>query len=154
MSATNHGTATGRLAADPRVFTNSDGSKKVMFTVMVDRQFRNRETGERLSDAIPLEAWVAATTEGTGPFGYLGKGDQVTVSYAVRSSTYPDKTTGEIQYGLALTVTDLQFLESRATSQQRRIAHLKSALEGPQAAQQAPAAPKASTRRQKAAAAA
>jgi len=154
MSATNHGTATGRLAADPRVFVNADGSKKVMFTLMVDRQFRHRETGERLSDAIPLEAWVAATTEGTGPFGYLGKGDQVTVSYAVRTSTYADKTTGEIQYGLALTVTDLQFLESRATSQQRRIAHLKSALEGPQAAQQAASAPKVSTRRQKATAAA
>ena len=116
MSVKNHGTATGRLAADPRVFINADGSKKVLFTLMVDRHFRNRETGERASDAIPLEAWVAATTEGTGPFQYLGTGDLITVFYTVRSSTYADKATGEIRYGVALTVRELDFLESRATS--------------------------------------
>lgn len=135
MSATNRGTATGRLAADPKIFVNADGSKKVMFTLMVGRAWRNKETGERLSDAIPLEAWVAATTEGTGPFAYLGKGDMITVSYAVRSSTYANRN-GEVQYGLALTVNELEFLESRAATQQRRITHLQSALQGKQGAQQ------------------
>lgn len=28
----NHGTVIGRLARDPKIFTNSDGSKKVMIT--------------------------------------------------------------------------------------------------------------------------
>ncbi len=124
MSVTNRGTATGRLAAHPRVFINADGSEKVLFTLMVDRHLRNRETGDRASDAIALEAWVAATTEGTGPFHYLGTGDLIAVSYTVRFSSYADKATGEIKYGIALTVSDLNFLESRATSHQGRIGRL------------------------------
>jgi len=154
MSALNRGTATGRIARDPHVAINSDGSKTVLFTLLVDRARRNPTTGERGTDAIPLVAWVRAETEGTGPWAHVGTGDLIQVEYSVRSGSYPDKVTGEIKYSMQLSVSDMAFLESRAVTQQRRIAHLKSALEGPQATQQAQAAPKVSTRRQKATAAA
>ena len=154
MSALNRGTATGRIARDPHVALNSDGSKTVLFTLLVDRARRNPTTGERGTDAIPLVAWVRAETEGTGPWAHVGTGDLIQVEYSVRSSTYPHKVTGEIKYSVQLSVSDMAFLESRAVTQQRRISHLKSALEGPQATQQAQAATKVSTRRQKATAAA
>ncbi|MDW6058129.1 hypothetical protein SAZ11_08500 [Streptomyces sp. FXJ1.4098] len=44
--------AIGRLANDPMVFENKDGSKKVMFTAFVDRGYTDRQ-GNRISDALP-----------------------------------------------------------------------------------------------------
>lgn len=127
---TNSGTATGRLASAPRHFVSENGSKHVLFTVMVDRPFRNRETGQRDSDAIPLEAWVQPETAGLGVYDMLGKGDLVSVGYTVRSSSYADKSTGEVLYRTALVVDSLTMLESRTVTQQRRIQHLQSELQG------------------------
>lgn len=36
INTRNHGIALGRLAADPRFFDNSDGSRTVRFTVLID----------------------------------------------------------------------------------------------------------------------
>lgn len=157
MSTRNAGTAIGRLAADPRVFATESGARKVLLTVMVDRDFKNRETGERDSDAIPIEAWVRPNTEGLGVYGFIGRGDLVAVSYVVRSAAYPNRETGEMLYRTALVVEDLQMLESKTTTQQRRIARLQSALQGTQGAQQpepVQTASRSRTSRQKAASAA
>ncbi len=147
MSALNRGTATGRIARDPHVAINSDGSKTVLFTLLVDRARKNPTTGERGTDAIPLVAWVRAETEGTGPWAHVGTGDLIQVEYSVRSGSYADKATGEIRYSMQLSVTDMAFLESKTTTQQRRISHLQSALQGAQEAQQPEPAPTTSRAR-------
>lgn len=64
----NHGHITGRLAKDPKVFNNDDGSKKVLFTIMVDRNYKNG-AGEREADAVPVEAFVSARIEGSARTG-------------------------------------------------------------------------------------
>lgn len=128
-ASTNSGTCTGRLAADPRVFITGSGAKHVFLTVMVDRPFKNRATGNRDSDACSVEAWVRPETNGLGIYDHMGKGDLVSIGYAVRSRTFADEQTGEVQYAMSLVVEDVQLLESKATTQSRRIQHLQSQVE-------------------------
>lgn len=47
MSNLNNGHLTGRLAADPHVFVNGDGSKSVHVTLYVDRPYRDSGTPPR-----------------------------------------------------------------------------------------------------------
>jgi len=144
MSITNRGHITNaRLAADPKVFTNSDSSKKVFITVYVDRPYRTAD-GTRPSDRISLETFVRAeTTFERTPFAFMHQGDRVSLEFELRSSTYADKITGEVIYSQIAYITDVELLDTRATS----TARLAQRLAAVQSGQQAQAAPKASTRR-------
>ncbi|MFD4475951.1 single-stranded DNA-binding protein [Streptomyces sp. NPDC058471] len=106
----------GRLANDPKVFENKDGSKKVMLTAFVDRSYTDR-LGNRISDALPFEAFVRAETQGTGPFAHVHKGDLVSLSYEPRLNRYT-KNGAEV-YEVKLEIQNISFLESRATTQAR-----------------------------------
>ncbi|MEU0942405.1 single-stranded DNA-binding protein [Streptomyces canus] len=113
-----HSTASviGRLANDPKVFENKDGSKKVMLTVFVDRSYTDAQ-GNRISDALPFEAFVRAQTPGTGPFAHVHKGDLVSLSYEPRMNRYT-KNGAEV-FEVKLEIQNISFLESRATTQAR-----------------------------------
>ncbi|MFI5702652.1 single-stranded DNA-binding protein [Streptomyces xanthochromogenes] len=106
----------GRLANDPKVFENKDGSKKVMLTAFVDRGYTDRQ-GNRISDALPFEAFVRAETPSTGPFAHVHKGDLVGLSYEPRLNRYT-KNGAEV-FEVKLEIQNISFLESRATTQAR-----------------------------------
>jgi len=155
MSNLNHGTVTGRLAADPRVFTNSDGSKSLHVTLYVDRPYRDAE-GNRPSDRIQLETWLRPETgfEKT-PFAFMHQGDLVSLGFEVRSSVYPDKVTGEVRYSQVLNIVEASLLESAATTTarlQKRLAAAQTALQSAEQAGPAPTATQRRNARQKAAA--
>ena len=134
-NAANNGNLIGRLAADPRVFNNTDGSKKVMFTVYADRNYRNNE-GKTISDSISVEAFVNNKVEGIGPFGYAHAGDMVALSTHIEQLPYK-AANGETMYPSAKIVVDgIQFLESRGTTQ-ARLAKRTVAADAPAAAPQA-----------------
>jgi len=144
MSILNRGQITAaRLAADPKVFTNSDGSKSVHVTVYVDRPYKNAD-GSRPSDRIQLETFLRAETafEKT-PFAFMHQGDKVALEFELRSSTYADKATGEVIYSQVAHITDVELLDSRATT----AARLAQRLNAAQTAQQNEAAPAAIRRR-------
>lgn len=144
MSVLNRGHITAaRLAADPKVFVNSDGSKSVHLTVYVDRPYRAQD-GTRPSDRIQLETFLRAETpfEKT-PFGFMHTGDKVALEYELRSSTYADKTTGEIKYSQVCYITDVELLDSLATTNAR----LAQRLGATQAMQQGEPAAQAGQRR-------
>lgn len=154
MSILNRGQITAaRLAADPKVFTNSDGSKSVHVTVYVDRPYKSAD-GSRPSDRIQLETYLRATTafEKT-PFAFMNKGDKVALEYELRSSEYPDKLTGEIKYSQVCHITEVELLDSRSTTQ-ARLAQRLAAAETAHQPEAAPTATKTRTSRQKAAVAA
>jgi single-strand DNA-binding protein len=121
----NHGVIIGRLANDPVVFTNSDDSKNVKFTVFADRNFTNKD-GERDADALPVEAFVRSSTNGTGPFANIHKGDLVAVQHTLRMDRYTRKT-GEVVYELKAQVEDITFLEPRSVTQARLAERVQSA---------------------------
>ncbi|WP_026819986.1 single-stranded DNA-binding protein [Arthrobacter castelli] len=130
----NNGNLVGRLARDPKVWENSDGSKKVAFTVFADRNYKNN--GEVLSDAVPVEAFVRKDTDFEAtPFASLFQGSRLALSTSLRMDSY---TRGDEQvYDLKVVVEAVTFLESK-TESQKRLA--KRAAEAGQVNQQAAAA--------------
>lgn len=134
MSATNNGTLIGRLANDPKAFENKDGSKKVVFTLYVDRPYK--KDGKTVSDAISLEAFVNKATNGLGPFGFVHKGDLVAVETHIEQMAYD--VNGETKYPAAkIVIDDINFLESRNTTQGRLAKRTVEGAEGQEAAAEA-----------------
>lgn len=148
----------GRLAADPVLFPNEDGSKKVAFSLYVDNNFRNRD-GSVSSNKIPLEAFLGQDVDvSKTEFASIHKGDLIAVAAEARTGkAYTDKKSGETVYpGLKLEVqrNSLRFLESKgvvgrrlservaAANQINESAAAPAVTEAPApAAQAAPAAP-------------
>lgn len=120
----NYGIVTGRLTKDPAVYNNSDGSRKIRFTVAAQNQYTDGD-GNRGSQFIPLEAFIPAKQADNGPFDYLDCGDLVSCSYTIQNNNYKDRN-GEMVYGLVLLVDSIALLESR-TSKEARLAAKESA---------------------------
>ncbi|MFJ2662643.1 single-stranded DNA-binding protein [Arthrobacter koreensis] len=137
----NTGTLIGRLAKDPKAFMNTDGSRKVLFTLFVDRAYKGADN-KTISDAISLEAFVGNKTQGLGPYELVHQGDLVAVNTHIEQMPYKAKDTGETVYPAPKIVIDeIKFLESRTVTQTRmarRTAETAPAAEGA-AAQAAPA---------------
>lgn len=112
----NSGTVIGRLTKDPVVFTNQDGSKKVAFTLMSDHDYTDAQ-GNRGADAVPVEAFVRATTNGTGPFASIHKGDLVAVAVKLKQDRY--QKNGVEVFELKAVVQSITFLEPRSVTQAR-----------------------------------
>lgn len=112
----NSATVIGRLTKDPVVFNNQDDSKKVAFTLMADHNYTDSQ-GNRGADAVPVEAFVRATTNGIGPFASIHKGDLVAVNLKLRQDRYTKN--GVEVFELKAVVEDITFLEPRSVTQAR-----------------------------------
>ena len=107
----------GRLAGDPKVFTNNDGSRKVLFSLFVDRNYVG--SNGRISDALPVEAFVSAKAQGLGPYEYVHQGDQIAVQATLQHQTWTDKTTGAARYETKVVAEEISFLEPRSVTSAR-----------------------------------
>lgn len=111
MNLRNSGQAEGRLMGNPTVFNNSDGSKKVVFTLAVENTWKD-ESGAPTIEALNFEAFVSKAANGKlGPYGLIEKGDLIRVEYNVRANNYTDKN-GVQHYGQVLRVNTVQFQET------------------------------------------
>ena len=118
MNIKNFGTVIGRLTKEPVVFSNSDGSRKVMLTVATQDNFKNAG-GERGTQFVNLEAFVSNLTPGLGVYDSMHKGDMGGIGFTVKSNSY--EKNGETVYSQVLQVTDVDLMESK-TAQERRAA--------------------------------
>ena len=84
----NHITIMGRLTRDPELRRTGTGVAVASFTVAVDRDFGNRENGERETDFIDCVAWRQ-----TGEFvsKYFTKGRMAVVSGRLQIRNWTDK---------------------------------------------------------------
>ena len=84
----NHITIMGRLTRDPELRRTGSGVAVASFTVAVDRDFGNRESGEKETDFIDCVAWRQ-----TGEFvsKYFTKGSMVVVSGRLQIRNWNDK---------------------------------------------------------------
>ena len=84
----NHITIMGRLTRDPELRRTGSGIAVASFTVAVDRDFGNRENGERETDFIDCVAWRQ-----TGEFvsKYFTKGRMAVVSGRLQIRNWTDK---------------------------------------------------------------
>lgn len=115
MNISNYGVIEGRLAKDPKVFTNSDGSRKVMITVAAQRNYKNKD-GQRETDFIQLEHYLPATKEGNGAYDILKKGDTAAFQYTVRPNNYEDAN-GNMHYGQCLLIEQTQIRSTKNSVQ-------------------------------------
>ena len=84
----NHIVIMGRLTRDPELRRTGSGIAVASFSVAVDRDIPNKESGERETDFIDCVAW-----RGTGEFvsKYFQKGSMIVVSGRLQIRSWTDK---------------------------------------------------------------
>lgn len=78
----------GRLVRDPELRNTPSGAAVANFTLAVDRDFKNKETGEKETDFINIQAW-----RNTAEFvsKYFTKGRMAIVEGRLQVRNYTDK---------------------------------------------------------------
>lgn len=84
----NHITVMGRLTHDPEMRKTPSGVSVVNFTVAVDRDIKNKETGERETDFLDVVVW-RYTADYVSK--YCTKGSQVVVDGRLQIRNWTDK---------------------------------------------------------------
>lgn len=76
----------GRLVRDPELRRTQSGTPVASFTLAVDRDFKDKQTGERATDFIDVVAWRS-----TGEFvsRYFTKGRIASFSPPVAPAAFP-----------------------------------------------------------------
>lgn len=115
----NNGNAIGRLAADPVVFPNKDGSKTVKVTIYADNNYTNKSTGKVESEKISLEKYIPAGYS-LGAYEHMHSGDQVAFSYSLRNNEYTDSNGQRVYGGLVARIDSQKLLTGKEQSVQRQ----------------------------------
>lgn len=84
----NHIVIMGRLTRDPELRRTQSGTPVASFTLAVDRDFKDKQTGERTTDFIDVVAWRQ-----TGEFvsRYFSKGRMAVVEGRMQMRDWTDK---------------------------------------------------------------
>lgn len=140
MNMRNFGIVEGRLTKDPVVFTNKDGSRKIMLTVAAMDNFKGKD-GKKGSQFVQLEAFVSAKQTGNGVYGYMHKGDLIGLEYTVRTNNYT-AADGTPVYSQVLLVQGADLKESKTATdaRQAKAAEAAAAADAPAPATPAEAA--------------
>lgn len=86
--ALNRITLEGRLVADPELRHTQGGTAATSFRLAVDRDFKDRDTGERKADFINIIAWRGTAEQAAK---YLHKGSMATVDGRLQIRDYTDR---------------------------------------------------------------
>lgn len=78
----------GRLARDPEVRHTQSGVTVCSFTLAVDRDIKDKQTGERKTDWIPVTAWRGTADRISR---YAHKGDSIVVVGRLEIQEWTDK---------------------------------------------------------------
>lgn len=103
----------GRLCADPERKTTQSGNATCGFRIAVNRQFKNKQTGEQETDFINCISWNK-TAEFISK--YFRKGNIIIVEGALRNNDYTDKN-GTKHYSMKVNVDSATFGESKSQQQ-------------------------------------
>jgi single-strand DNA-binding protein len=85
-----------------------NGISHVYFTLAVPRDYRNKETGEKETDFIPIVAW---RQQAEVICQYLRKGSRIAVEGAVRTRNY--EKNGERIYVTEVQLEQFDFLDTK-----------------------------------------
>jgi single-strand DNA-binding protein len=99
----------GRLVADPELRHTPNGVPVASFRLAVDRNFKNRDSGERKADFINVVAWRQ-----TGEFvsRYFSKGRMAIVEGSLQTRDYNDKD-GNRRYATEVVADNVYFGDSK-----------------------------------------
>ena len=110
----NHIVIMGRLTRDPELRHTQAGTAVASFTVAVDRDFKNKETGERATDWIDVVAWRS-----TGEFvsKYFSKGRMAVVEGRLQIREWTDKE-GNKRRTAEVVASNVYFADSKPNDAQ------------------------------------
>lgn len=99
----------GRLVADPESRQTPSGVPVTTFRIAVDRDFKNKETGEREADFVTIVAW-----RGTAEFvsRYFTKGRMAVVEGRLQIRPYTDRD-GNKRSATEVVAENIYFGDSR-----------------------------------------
>ena len=105
----------GRLTRDPEFRQTQSNVPVCRFSIAINRQFANKQTGERETDFVDCDAW-----RGTAEFvtRYFSKGDMILVEGQLRNNNYTDNN-GVNHYGMRVLVDAVSFCGSKQDGQQQ-----------------------------------
>lgn len=115
----NHITIMGRLTRDPELRRTGSGLAVASFCVAVDRDWPNRETGEKETDFIDCVAWRQ-----TGEFvsKYFTKGSMIVVSGRLQIRPWVDKD-GNKRKTAEIVAENVYFGESKKKEESNNQTH-------------------------------
>ena len=105
----NHITLMGRLTRDPELRRTGSGIAVASFTIAVDRDFSDKQSGEKETDFIECVAWRQ-----TGEFvsKYFTKGRMIVVSGRLQVRKWKNKD-GENRYSTEVVADNCYFGDSK-----------------------------------------
>ena len=111
----NHIVIMGRLARDPELRHTQSGTPVATFRLAVDRDFKDKNTGERATDWIDVVAW-----RGTGEFvsRYFSKGRMAVVEGRLQMRDWTDKD-GNRRTSAEVVADNIYFGDSRRDGDER-----------------------------------
>ncbi len=104
----------GRLTTKPELRYTSSNLPFARFSVAVNRTYSNAQ-GERETDFINVVVW---RKQAENVCNFLNKGSLVSVEGRIQTGSYDDKD-GNKRYTMEVVADSVQFLESKAQSQNR-----------------------------------
>ena len=116
MNINNYAITTGRLAADPKVFTNKDGSRKVRFTLACEDNYTGKD-GQRGKQFIQQEAFIRAG-QSNGVYDLIHEGDLVETQCTLKNNNWTGED-GTAHYDLVLQVEQLEMREPKSVTEKR-----------------------------------
>lgn len=105
-------TVMGRLTADPELRHTGNNIPVASFTLAVDRDYRDKASGEKQTDFIPVVAW-----RNTAEFAakYFAKGRMAVVSGSLQMRKWTDKD-GNKRTSAEIMAENIYFGDSRQSS--------------------------------------
>lgn len=113
----NHIVIMGRLAKDPELRRTQNGTAVTSFRLAVDRDFKDKQTGERATDWIDCVAW-RSTAEFVEK--YFAKGSQVLVAGRLQMRNWTDKD-GNKRISAEVQAENVYFAGGKAEGGQREL---------------------------------
>lgn len=102
----------GRLTADPELRTTASNISVVSFTLAVERNFADKQSGQRQTDFIDIVAWRS-----TADFvsRYFRKGQLVAVQGSLQTRSYEDRD-GNRRKAFEVVADSVYFAEAKRSS--------------------------------------
>lgn len=117
MNPRNHCILEGNLARNPEIKTNTDGSRRVLVTLAVNRDYKSKD-GEYPVDYLSCEAYYGKNAKGNGVFDRVVAGSRIILIGELRSAMWTDAE-GKKHYKQFFFVTEPKYGESKAVTDNR-----------------------------------
>lgn len=113
----NHIELQGRLTKDPEMRTTGNGTAVTSFTLAVERDFADKDTGDRLCDFIDCVAWRGAAEFIARNFR---RGQMAVVSGRLEIRRYTDKE-GNTKRATEINVRDVYFCGEKKSADENQV---------------------------------